>query len=283
MIPAAQEALFAERGWLVVDLPDPAPVFDARDRLLDRLRGGALPALAALDEYHGAVPDDARHIEILHDLATFYWGAGLGRAIIEANLSVVRQLVGVDLHVQRYPYLRAVRPGKPGDAPPLHRDTYYGTSPYEVSVLVPFTRVEASGAMRVISGSHLAPDAAYPYEQTVSPDVTIRSPRHELGFAYAPRLLDPALLDATEPVPLEVGQALLLGLSLVHGHGINTGARTRFSSDIRVVNSLAPATWSRSVHADYYVPLCSSPVTRAAARYLEANAAAGDRDPGDRR
>jgi ectoine hydroxylase-related dioxygenase (phytanoyl-CoA dioxygenase family) len=189
----------------------------------------------------------------------------------------------VDLHVQRYPYLRAVRPGKPDDAVPLHRDTYYGTSPYEVSVLVPFTRVHASAAIRVISGSHLAPDAAYPYVQTVSPDVTIRSPKHRLGFAYAPRLLDPALADTAEPVPLEVGQALVFGLSLVHGHGINTGGRTRFSSDIRVVNSLAPVTWSRGVHQDYYTPLRSSPVSRSAARYLAANAASGDAGSGGSR
>ena len=70
-------------------------------------------------------------------------------------------------------------------------------------------------------------------------------------------------------MPLEVGQALIFGLSLVHGGGINNGARTRFSTDIRVVNSLAPVTWSRGVHEDYFVPLCASagePVGRALPR-----------------
>jgi ectoine hydroxylase-related dioxygenase (phytanoyl-CoA dioxygenase family) len=78
-------------------------------------------------------------------------------------------------------------------------------------------------------------------------------------------------VERAEPVPLAVGQALVFGLSLVHGHGINAGSRTRFSTDIRVVNSLVPVPRNRGVHDDYYVPLCSSAVSRSAHRYLAAN------------
>jgi hypothetical protein len=265
------ERTLAERGWIAMGLPDPTPVFAVRDRLLARLRSESLPALSRLDDYHTLVTDDERHIAILHDLATFYGDQRLGRSIIEANVDLFRRLVGADLHVQRHPYLRAVRPGRVKDAAPIHRDTYYGASPYEVSVLVPFTDVEAAGAMRVISGSHLAPDRDYPFEQRQSEDVTIRSPKHQLGFPYAPKLLDPALLQRAEPVPLQVGQALIFGLSLIHGGGINTGERTRFSSDIRVANSLAPVEWSRGVAANYFEPLCASVITRSAQSYLAAN------------
>lgn len=268
---AELERTLAERGWLAIDLPDPGPVFDVRDRLLGRLRSQSLPELARLDDYHTLVTDDSRHITILHDLATFYGDHRLGRGIISANLDLFRRLVGADLHVQKHPYLRAVRPGRVKDAAPIHRDTYYGASPYEVSVLVPFTDVEAAGAMRVISGSHLAPDRDYPFEQHQSEDVTIRSPRHQLGFPYAPKLLDPSLAERAEPVPLRVGQALIFGLSLIHGGGVNTGSRTRFSSDIRVANSLAPVQWSRGVHADYFEPLCSAVITGSARSYLAAN------------
>jgi hypothetical protein len=268
---AIYEATLAERGWVVVDLPDPSPVLRAREGLLARLRDTALPGLRCLDDYHWLVDDDERHIEILHGLMVFYWESALGRAIIESNLELFRHLVGLDLHIQRCPYLRAVRPGKPRDAAPLHRDTYYGASAHEVSVLVPLTDMGAEGVLRVISGSHVSPDSAYPYVQQVSPDVAIRSPKHQLGFPYAPRLLDPLLVERAEPVPLAVGQALVFGLSLVHGHGINAGSRTRFSTDIRVVNSLVPVPRNRGVHDDYYVPLCSSAVSRSAHRYLAAN------------
>ena len=72
----------------------------------------------------------ARHVEWIHALAVSYWESCLGRAVIAANVELFRRLVGLDLHVQRNPYLRVVRPGKPGDAAPLHRDTYYGASPF---------------------------------------------------------------------------------------------------------------------------------------------------------
>lgn len=267
-----------ERGWAVLDLPDPVPVLQARDRLLEHLRTGPLPSLRRLDDYHTQAGDDERHVSILHDLAQYYWSTRLGHAIITANLDLFRGLLGPDLLIQKEPYLRAVRPGVVRDAAPLHRDTYYGASPYELSVLVPFTDVEAAGAMRVLSGSHLEPDSAYPYRQETSEDVRIRSPKHRLGFAYAPRLLDPALMEEAEPVPLKVGQALLFGLSLVHGGGVNQSSRTRFSTDIRVANALAPVSRSRGVNPEYFIPLSASPITRTAETYLARNQTGAGRD-----
>ncbi len=282
MSTATHEAALAERGWVIVDLPDPSPVLRARERLLTRLRDTALPGLRCLDDYHWLVDDDERHIEILHGLMVFYWQAELGRAIIASNLDLFRHLVGLDLDIQRCPYLRAVRPGKPRDAAPLRRDTYYGASAHEVSVLVPLTDMGAEGVLSVISGSHVSPDSAYPYVQQMSPDVTIRSPKHQLGFPYAPRLLDPALVERAEPVPLTVGQALVFGLSLVHGHGVNAGARTRFSTDIRIVNSLVSMPRKHGVHDDYYMPLCSSAVSVSAQRYLAANEGQESKRGGER-
>jgi hypothetical protein len=271
--PASVETALAEHGWATIDLPDPSPVFTIRERLLARLQLQAWPGLTSLEDYHQSATDEERHVEALHDLATYYWEQDLGRTVITANLDVFKALVGADLHIQRRPYLRAVRPGHVRDAAPLHRDTYYGASAYEVSILVPLTDVSEAGAMRVVSGSHLEPDTAYPFEQQQSPDVAIRSPRHQLGFPYAPRVLDAALFERATPVPLRVGQALVFGLSLVHGGGINSGPHTRFSTDIRVVNSLAPVTLSRGVDEHYFVPLCSSPISGTARRYLAANGA----------
>jgi len=273
MTPDEMENILAERGWLAIDLPDPSPVFTVRALLLTRLQTGFLPTLSSLDDYHLHATDDDRHVAILHALSTYYWELDLARTIIAANLDLFRRLVGSDLHIQRYPYLRGVRPGLSRDATPIHRDTYYGASPYELSVWIPFTDVDAEGAMRVISGSHLAPDRDFPFEQRQSEDVTMHSPKHQLGFPYAPRVLRAEILDRAEPVPLRVGQALLFGLSLVHGGGFNQGRRTRFSTDIRLANSLAPVSWSRGVRADYFVPLCSSAITRTARSYEAANGA----------
>ncbi len=257
-------------GWLVLSLPDPEPVFAARDRLLAWLRANGLPALESLETYHAVVSREA-HVESIFALSQYFWSEQLGREIIVRNLAPFRELLGPDLHIQRYPYLRAVRPGEPRDAVPLHRDTYYGASPYEVSIVIPFTEMGSAAALRAIRGSHVAPDAAYPFAQHISEDVAPRSAKHQLGFPYAPRLLDPAADALAEPIPLRLGEVALFGLSLVHGGGQNQGPHTRFSTDIRLANSLAPVAWSRGVHGDYFVPLCSSPITEAAQRYQQAN------------
>jgi hypothetical protein len=264
------EAALADQGWAAIDLPDASPIFDTRARLLAHLKK-RLPELDRLDNYHCHVTSEGQHFAILHDLATFYWESELGRLIICRNLDLFRRLIGCDLHFQRFPYLRVVRPGKSEDAAPLHRDTYYGASPFEVSVVVPFTEMGRAAALRVVSGSHLAPDSCYPYTQTLSADVKAQSQKHQLGYPYSPRLLDAALINDAEPVPLAVGKALIFPLQLVHGGGMNASQGTRFSTDIRLANSLAPVQWSRGVRDDYFVPLCSSAVTSSARAFLESN------------
>jgi ectoine hydroxylase-related dioxygenase (phytanoyl-CoA dioxygenase family) len=178
--------------------------------------------------------------------------------------------VGLDLHVQRYPYLRIARPGRVDDVTGMHRDLLYGASPYEVSLLVPFTELDAESALRVVSGSHVAPASSYPATRVESTDVTPGSTKHRLGFPYAPQVLAPDVAAQAEPVPLRVGQALLMSLGLVHGQEVNRGGTTRVTTDVRVVNSLAPVDFSRGVRDDYYEPLCWSPVTEQARRQIAA-------------
>ena len=271
------EAVLLERGWVAIDLADPSPVQQIREKLLSDLRG-QFRHLSQIEHYHDVAADD-RHISTVHEISRKLWHAKLGHQIVAANLDFFQRLIGPDLHVQQYPYLRVVRPGRPEDAVPLHRDTYYGASPFEVSVVVPFTDMGPDSALRAIPGSHLESDEAYPFTQTFSQTVKFRSLEHELGYAYAPRLLDPSLEIRAEPMPARVGQALIFGLSLIHGGGINSSSRTRFSMDIRVVNSLAPVNFHRGVRADYYVPLCSSPISRSAQRFLIENNGSRNRQP----
>ena len=153
----------------------------------------------------------------------------------------------------------------------LHRDLLYGASPYEVSLLVPFTDLDADNALRVVTGSHTEPASSFPATRVESATVTAGSPQHQLGFPYAPQVLDAAVAERAEPVPLRRGQALVMSLGLVHGQTVNAGTSTRFTTDVSVVNSLAPTTFTRGVRADYYEPLCSSPVTEQARRQLDAD------------
>jgi hypothetical protein len=235
------------------------------------LRAGPAPDLDRLDSYHLHVVDDDVHARVHWELANRYWDTRLGDRIVESELRFLRGFVGFDLHVQRHPYLRIARPGQARDATGIHRDLLYGASPYEVSIVVPLTDLDVDAALCVVSGSHTEPAASFPATRVESTDVALGSPRHRLGFPYAPQLLDPEVLDRAEPVPLRVGQALVMGLGLVHGQQVNNSAATRVTTDVRVVNSLAPVAFSRGVRDDYYEPLCSSPVTEQARRQLDSD------------
>lgn len=266
---------FLEQGWVKVDLPRPGIVAETARAALAYLNRRFRVRLKRLEDYHTVFADDAAHLEAQAAVAEHYWQQKMGPAILAEQLELLRGLIGLDLHVQHYPYLRIARPAKPQDNIALHRDTHYGATAHEVSVWVPLVDVGPAGALSVVPGSHLESDAAYPHRRIDSAEVAKGSVRHKLGVPYAPHRILTDLSGRTRAVPARRGQALVIALSLIHGQAVNRARTTRFSTDIRVVNSQAPIPWSRNVRADFYVPLCTSPVLAQAQAYEAANRAAG--------
>lgn len=95
------EAKLLTDGWAVMDLPDPAPVLDARAGLLEHLRAFGLPTLESLDDYHRLVTDDAEHIDTWHALSEWFWHVDFSRPIVERNLDVFRRLLGTSTSFAR--------------------------------------------------------------------------------------------------------------------------------------------------------------------------------------
>jgi len=262
---------FSEKGWVVIDFVDQTPVMKAREALqahLNKLLGKNIP----LEEYHTEVEDDAHHTDLQTKMTEFFRKQKFGKAIIEKQLSLFKPFMGLDLSVQRNPYLRMARPGKPQDNIGYHRDTYYGGSPYELSVLVPFVDVAEPSALQVMTGSHTLPENHFPTTQIENPDEAVRkgSSKHQLGFLYAPKVMDPSIATDMLAVPLKLGQAIAFSLSTVHGCVVNNGTATRWSSDIRVMNAFAPV--DLSARPDYYEPLSNSALTTQAQTYFTATA-----------
>lgn len=273
---------FERNGWLIVDFGNEAKEILERthERLLSRLRERWIPEIDRLENYHRHIDDDDQHTEIQHDLTKLLQNESIGLNLVRAEIDFLRDLVGPDLHVQKYPYLRIARPEKMQDNIGFHRDTHYGGTPYELSVHIPFTDAGKDGSLGVLTGSHILPERAFPTTQRPSSNVEKGSRKHQLGFLYAPKELEPVVRGAVEPVHTRPGQMLIFSLSLIHGQEVNLGDLTRFSSDLRVVNSLAPIQWERNVHQDYYVRLCESAVTAQARRYYSAETESTDpKDP----
>ena len=261
---------FLEKGWFVVDLPNPEPVLETCEFLQDELTH-ALGKKIPLEEYHLHVQDDVLHTELQILITQKFRERSSGFLIIQAQRSFFTDLLGPDLYAQANPYLRITRPQKSGDNIGYHRDTFYGGSPYELSVLVPFVDLPPESSLSVLSGSHVHSEDFYPTIQVENPDIAVRkgTPKHQLGFLYAPKEMHPSIEEHMEPIALKVGQALVFSLSTVHGSRLNIGPVSRWSSDIRVMHALAPV--DLSARPDYYKPMSFSVVTESAQKYLFNN------------
>lgn len=258
-----------ENGWIAIDLLDRSPLDEASEALLQALRRIIGNTEIEFGTYHNYITNDDHHIAVQAELTEIYREGGHGRRIITAQLALLREFIGLDISIQARPYLRIARPGVSGDNIDYHRDTQYGGSAYELSLSVPFLDLDAESALRVISGSHIEADQEYPAEQFEN-GVEKGGVKHQMGVPYAPYRFNPPVDSLMQPVPLKYGQALLLNLALVHGQKCNMSRLTRFSSDIRLVNSFAPILWKRGVADSFYEPLCSSNVSEQARRYLAA-------------
>lgn len=260
---------FRQNGWVVIDLLNPNVVHEVREQLehhLQQLTGHKIP----LEQYHRIAEEDSWHTQIQVQMTAFFRKEKFARKILSWQTESFRQLVGLDLLIQLSPYLRMTRPGKPQDNVGYHRDTFYGGSPYELSVIIPFVDCDEKMTLKVMSGSHLFSESLFPVTQLKSDDVMKGSEKHKLGFLYAPKLMDPEIESKMIAVPLRVGQILTFSLATVHGTRFNNSTTTRWSTDVRVVNSLAPVDFSQ--RPDYYEALCSSVVTESAKQYYDANA-----------
>lgn len=245
---------FIENGYEIVDLPNGAHVVAGILKLTAML--GKLP------EYRGGdVTLHAQAAELV---------SGIPLQIVSSNLPYFTRLLGSDLHIQQKPFLRISRPGVADDNIGMHRDTWYGDTPYEISVWIPFTDTDEGNALRVAPGSHLWSEEAHPVER-VDGSVEKGSVKHSLGFIHGqPKRLVGGV--PTIPLRVRVGQMIVFSLALLHGVEVNRSTRTRVSMDVRLTNSLAPVKFSRSRNEHYYEPLCRSPVSEVAKRYYEAQA-----------
>jgi 2-polyprenyl-3-methyl-5-hydroxy-6-metoxy-1,4-benzoquinol methylase/ectoine hydroxylase-related dioxygenase (phytanoyl-CoA dioxygenase family) len=260
---------FQENGYAIIDLLYPQRVFDIRGRLLAKLREITNIPEITLEKYHEYIFDDAVHTQIQLALTELIRSEDAIQHVILDNKPLFEQLVGPDMDIQIKPYLRITRPGKAKDNIGYHRDTFYGGSPHEISVIIPFMNLDAGNALRVQPKSHLIPEKDIPLIQTKSEDVEKGSAKHGLGFLYAPKLIDPSYQLNMQPMPLSMGQVLAFSLATLHGTIGNESIHTRWSVDMRIKGSHAPV--DLSLRPTYYQRFLSSPATVIADEYALTN------------
>lgn len=259
---------FKKNGYLVFDFLDPSPIYEARESIQEKLNeilGREVP----LENYHAYVQNEEMHTEIQSVLTHFFRDQKFNQRMFLSEVPFFKELLGGDILIQKRNYLRIARPGKFQDNIGYHRDTFYGGSPYELSVMIPYIDLNEKNCLKVLPGSHLHKENHYPTVQKISEEVTKGSKKHDLGFLYAAKEMDSSIEQEMIPMPLKVGQGLVFSLAIVHGCVVNQSDYTRWSSDVRLLNQLAPVDLSSRM--DYYEILCQTPVSMSAEKYLEVS------------
>lgn len=192
----------------------------------------ALERLAGPLEVYAPEDFEARNVELVREFHRMqHW-----RALLKQNREVVQRTVGADLMYQREPYMRILRTGHPEDSVGFHRDTHYGASVQEWVLWVPMTPATDGAELRILPGSHLQPEEAYPWTQ-MQGDCERGSERHWLGHMWAPKRMAKEVEEQCVPVPCRFGEAILFNTNCVHGIEVNRAPWTRCSIDIRVVDA----------------------------------------------
>lgn len=263
------KTFFEENGYAVIDLYNPQVVLRIRAELQKRLRQMTGYADITLETYHHFPIDDATHTNIQDVLTDYIRSESHLQQVVLDNSKVFEPLVGLDMNIQTKPYLRITRPGKAKDNIGFHRDTFYGGSAHEVSLVIPFVPLDEGNALKVEAGSHKRPETEIHLIQTKSEEVEKGSQKHNLGFLYAPKVIDPVTKLSMKPIPLSLGQVLAFSLATLHGTEGNDSGTTRWSVDMRIVNRFAPV--DLSARPTYYMPLTTSSATKVADEYANIN------------
>lgn len=257
-------------GWSVIGFPDKADVLACRQTIEDELRNILENESVTLESYHEHV-DDETHTRTQWALANHVWDTDLSRRLVEGLFEAVVSFIGPGIKYQTKPFLRIARPGRASDNIDYHRDTFYGQSPYEATIHVPFVECDEDKALRMVPGSHVLAEDAFDVGTGAPSDWSRGSPKHQMGFPYAPKELVDLDEDALVPIVLRLGEAVIFSPAIVHGQRVNNGSSTRFSIDLRVVSADAPLDADRLKPARGYADLTRSPVSEAAEQYHAQN------------
>lgn len=244
-----------QNGYFVIDLCNPQDVEQAAEQLEQHLKKiTRIPEITLLNYHHYF--DDEMHYQVQFQMLEFFREQQFAQNILKNNIDVYQYILGPDLDIQREPYFRITRPNKPKDNIGFHRDTFYGTGPGEISTIIPFVDLDEKQTLLVYPKSHIMSDEHFKFVQTINEDVPKNSPKHKMGFLYAPKLLSDKINSKMVPIPLKRGQALVFMLSIIHGSEENKSQTPRWSTDIRIKNSLVPL--NQNMKTDYYIHMKTS-------------------------
>ena len=258
---------YLDKGFCVFKLNNFIKLQKIKRLLLNKLRILINKKSITLENYHKYVVE-SQHEKIQWELCNYFRKKNFCYIIAHEQLNIFRQLVGVDLLIQKDPFLRISRPNKEKDNIGYHRDTVYGQSPFEVSVLIPLVNLNANSCLKFLPKSHVSSDKRFKFD-SINTDIKKGSKKHNLGYPYSPKI--PKVMEKKMFAPnVKFGNAIIFSPSIVHGQRVNTSTRTRFSFDFRIMNMFSPVKLKNGTSRDYK-QLVQSSISKVASIYFHNN------------
>ena len=256
---------FSEEGYVVINFYNTEYLEVFQSRILKEIKKIIKNDDVTLETFHAFVNNDDTKFDIQFKLNKMIWDERLHEQIIKDNIKIYNKLIGRDLDIQTQPYLRIARPNCPQDNIGFHRDGFYGSSAYELSTVIPLVDLNENSSLQIEPGSHTK--GPIPVNKVVSDTVVKGDKKNQLGFQYAPKIIDQDYEMNPMAIPLKFKEALSFGLGTIHGQEVNTDFVTRFSMDVRVKNSFIKS----GTKEGYYRNLALSPISQTAKIYYENN------------
>lgn len=255
---------FSEHGWAVADLPDKQIAYDL-------IHGFKNIAGCELADIHSNYTD--KTIESLRGkLVDFLWSNEYSLKIADALQPLLKEIIGLDVLTQYFPYLRLCRPQRTIDCFGFHQDSMFGgITPYEITAQLALTEVTDVSALQILSGSHRMRSDAFAVIPTVEAAVVPQSIKNRSGYPGGVRRHRVPEGMAMTPIVMHPGQVVIFSATmLLHGMEVNGGEGTRVAVDQHFVNANAPIKVLRGKVDTGYVRAFKSPLEKLIGEYREA-------------
>jgi hypothetical protein len=255
---------FSRDGWAIADIPDPSVSFE----LIEAFEGIAGCPLQEIHLHYNDSTIDA----LRGKMAEFLWKQEYSLKIGNALRPLLKEIIGLDILTQYFPYIRICRPGKPIDCFGFHPDSMFGgITPYEVTAQLSLTPVEESSTLQILSGSHRMPPGSFPVINTPEYEVEYGSVKNLTGYPSGVRRHRVPDGMSMTPVVYHPGQAVIFSATmLLHGMEVNGSDKTRVAVDQHFVNAYSPVNVLMGKVDTGYVPVSCSPLENLIKDYRNA-------------
>lgn len=232
-------AAFKEKGYFSTQLFSEYEIAD----IVESVFGPILPAakgIEGLEELHVHLhPNDINSFR-MQAIRSLNQSEHFRDLFLERLFPLASSLLGTEIAAQKNFNLLFAFPEDRTSQIPLHTDVLTGHSPFEITVLLPFTRLRKEHEL------HILPKEAWLKNQFKMLDLTLQEASQQFS-------------DSFERLALRPGEAFVFRHSQPHGNRPSVSETTHVSLNFRLKGLFTP--YAEKGLGDYFIPWKISPMT----------------------